>query len=447
MVILGLGCNVGDRLSNLRQAFAHLQQLPDLTLMQVSPVYESDPLLPDKAPHDWDLPYLNLAISYQTKLSPQELLVKLKEIEAIMGRAVHLTWSPRIIDIDILAWDALVLHEDNLIIPHPDLIERPFALFPLADIAPDWRYCVPGSYNTGKPVYEIIKKWGSRFTREAPLHTRQIAHRIDTPEIVGILNITKDSFSDGGEYYAVEKALLQAQYLFANGADIIDIGAESTRPGAQPIDRKIEEQRLSLVLSEICSYWQKSTFKPKISIDSKNLETIQKITAHYCIDWVNDVSGLTNPDIGQIVAEKQLKAVFMHNLGIPLQANVVLSSKKDLVKQVYDWAEKQLKALIKLGLRKEQLIFDVGIGFGKTADQSYLLLKEINRFSDLGLPILVGHSRKSFLTRYTDYPAAERDIETAAVSSYLAQQKVDYLRVHNVAHTMRALRVLKSFTC
>lgn len=109
-----------------------------------------------------------------------------------MGRLKHAHWSPRIIDIDILAWNEECYHTDKLNIPHKGLLERTFALWPLADVAPNWKYCEPNQPQTGKTAQELIKIWGSRFSGEAPLHTKQIAHRVDTPMMMGILNVTTD---------------------------------------------------------------------------------------------------------------------------------------------------------------------------------------------------------------------------------------------------------------
>ncbi|HJZ23910.1 MAG TPA: 2-amino-4-hydroxy-6-hydroxymethyldihydropteridine diphosphokinase, partial [Candidatus Babeliales bacterium] len=121
MIIFGLGCNIGDRLSNLRDALAQIRLIPEIKVHQVSPVYESDALLPENAPRNWNQPYLNLALSLTTKLKPEQLLIKIKTIEEEMGRISGLRWSPRVMDIDILAWDEECYQTDNLKIPHLNL--------------------------------------------------------------------------------------------------------------------------------------------------------------------------------------------------------------------------------------------------------------------------------------------------------------------------------------
>ena len=375
MIILGIGCNLGDRLANLREAVIRLKAIDKLTVHQVSPIYESDALLPDNAPQNWDNPYLNLALSISTKLNPEQLLAKIKTIEEKMGRLEHLHWSPRIIDIDILTWHEECHHTDKINIPHKGLLERPFALWPLADVAPDWKYCEPNKSETGKSAKELIQKFGSCFDGRAPLHTKQIAHRVDTPIMMGVLNITTDSFSDGGKFIDLDAALIQAENLFDAGADIIDIGAESTRPvGAITLTPEEEWQRLQPILDAWQSLWLHKNSMPKLSIDTRKPETAEKLLA-YKIDFFNDVTGMTDPKMLEIVKASKAKIIFMHNLGIPANPAVVLPPNADSVHIVYQWGMQQLENLIKHGIDKERLIFDVGIGFGKNAEQSFSLIK------------------------------------------------------------------------
>ena len=285
MIILGIGCNIGDRLANLRSALAQIKAIDEITLRQVSPVYESDALLPDNAPEDWNNPFLNLALSVSTNLNPEQLLTKTQAIEEKMGRLEHAHWSPRIIDIDILAWNEECYHTNKLNIPHKELLERTFALWPLADVAPDWKYCEPNQPQTGKTAQELITKWGSRFGGEAPLYTKQIAHRVDTPIMMGILNVTTDSFSDGGKFIDPKAALTQAKNLFKAGADVIDVGAESTRPaGAVTLTPEEEWQRLQPILDAWQSLWSNKNFKPKLSVDTRKPQTAEKLLK-YPIDF------------------------------------------------------------------------------------------------------------------------------------------------------------------
>jgi len=439
MIILGLGSNIGDRLGHLRKALALLKSTPTLNVQQVSPVYLSDALLPEHAPTSWNAPYLNLAIRCETDLAPLELLAQIKDIEKKAGRLPELDWGPRIIDIDILAWDDLIQYDEKLHIPHEELHQRPFALLPLADIAPFWMYPLPGPHQ-GKTAIELAAQWGT----QAPLQIKQIQQRIDTPQLVGIVNITPDSFSDSGQFFTESAALQHVEQLILSGAEIIDLGAESTRPNAHAVDPEIEWQRLSPLLQTLCSL--KSTFivPPKISIDTRHA-CVAKKALESGADWINDVSGLEDETMRRVIAEQSCDVVFMHHLGIPFDKKNILPMKENPVFHVYQWAEKRLADLVRRGIDASRLIFDIGIGYGKTAEQSLALIKHIAHFNTLGVRLLVGHSRKSFLTPFTEKPASERDLETTVISLFLAKHNVDYLRVHNTHDHAQVFKVNNVF--
>lgn len=434
-VVLGIGTNLGALLDNLREAVRLLSTNENLTLVEISSIYQSEALLPENAPENWDKPFLNLAVLCQTRTTPEEVLSQIKQIEQKMGRQITANerWAPRIIDIDILAWDNLILKQNNLEIPHPGLLARPFALLPLLDLLPNWQH--PDS---AVNVKSTVAAWSDNVFCQ----TRQIKQRIDTTSIVGILNVTPDSFFDGGQYDTVEKALAQAKKIFSEGAEIIDIGAESTRPGATLLDADDEWQRLFPVIEAIQQWWRGCSFRPKISIDTRHYQTAEKALA-LGVDWINDVSGFADPSMCAVVAASQSKCVVMHNLGVPACKAIALPTDQDVCEQVIRWAQRQLPRLVAAGIRQEQLIFDVGIGFGKTALQDFTLLQNIAEFKQLGVPLLVGHSRKYFFTAVGKQTAAERDIDTAIVTYHLAHQQVDYVRVHDVATNVQAIRIAK----
>lgn len=441
MIILGLGSNLGDRLAYLRQALRALKQVSALHILQVSPVYISDALLPDNAVETWDLPYFNACVRCSSSLTPHELLIHVKKIEQEIGRKAEKRWGPRVIDIDILAWDDLVLREEKLQLPHVFLLERPFALWPLADIAPRWVCPAPGPFQ-GKTATEIAAQWGSRFTGEAPLCTRQIAHRIDTPQLVGIVNVTPDSFSDGNLFLSADNAVDHAKELILAGAEIIDIGAESTNPNATPIDSETEWLRLEPVLDALAT--AEFFLPPKISIDTYHPETAQKALLKKNVCWLNDVSALSAPRMREVAAQSECDVVVMHHLTIPANKQTFLPLDQDPVRLVHEWARQQIIILEKAGIKRQRMIFDVGNGFGKTHQQSLELMQRMNVFHDLGVRLMVGHSRKVFMQQWTTLPSAERDIETVVVSLHLANQEVDYLRIHNVAAHSRAFKVAKA---
>lgn len=438
MVILGLGSNIGDRLTHLRQALRFLKAIPELKIEQISPIYMSDALLPHHADNSWNTPYLNLAIRCQTTLTPLALLEKTKMVEKKMGRDASIDWSPRIIDIDILAWDDLIKYDDKLHIPHEHLHERPFALWPLADVAPFWIYPLPGPWK-GKTAMELAAQWKRDA---APLHTRPIAQRIDTPALVGIINLTPDSFSDGGKYFDSDQAVQQMVSLVNDGAEIIDIGAEATGPRATPIHSVDEWKRLEPVLALWNHAKSTTLIEPKISIDTRHVDTAEKALT-WGANWINDVTGLDNPEMRALVSQQSADILFMHHLGVPVSQSKLIPLNEDPVAHVYQWAEKRLQ---ELDISPERLIFDIGIGYGKTAEQSIALIKNISLFKSLGIRLLVGHSRKSFLSLVTHKPTTERDIETIAISNFLADQHIDFLRIHNVDYHARLFKTKACIT-
>jgi 2-amino-4-hydroxy-6-hydroxymethyldihydropteridine diphosphokinase/dihydropteroate synthase len=436
MIILGLGTNQGDKLKNLRTALQELRKIPCFSVEKVSPIYISDALLTDNAPPEWNQPFLNCALRCETSLKPEELLHHTKHIEKKLGRISEGHWSPRIIDIDLLAWDDVIQQKEFCHLPHKFLHERPFALFPLSDVAPLWIYPAPGIFQ-GKTACEISRQWGSKFSGEAPLHTRQIAHRIDSPQLVGILNVTPDSFSDGGKFFSVENAIEQAKKLIQDGAEIIDIGAESTRPNATSIDPDTEWQRLEPILKNI--FATEFLFKPKISIDTRNAMTAEKALT-LGADIINDVSAFSDEKMQSVIAEKNCDVVFMHHVKIPEDRTQHLPLNQNPLPIIFKWAQEKISQLEKSKIAPEKIIFDVGIGFGKLAEQSLEILQNISAFRDLGVRLLVGHSRKSFMQHFTTLPSHERDLETVILSLRLANH-VDFLRVHNVEQHSRGFRV------
>lgn len=443
MLVLGLGSNIGDRLSHLRKALAAIKNLPNITVQQVSPVYMSNALLPENAPVDWDKPYLNVALRCETTLTPLDLLDQLKNIEWSIGRKPEIRhWGPRIVDIDILAWENVVIESERLTVPHLSLQERPFALWPLADVAPFWKFPLSGA-NAGKTAAQMVEAWGSRFSGEAPFQTRQINHRIDTPQLMGIVNITPDSFSDGGLCLHAEKAITHVSHLIESGAEIIDLGAESTAPNAIALDPETEWERLEPVLHLIHQHKNNFLLMPKISLDTRHVH-VAKRALELGIDWINDVSGLDDPAMREVVMQSKTDCVVMHHLSLPENRNHLLPRDQDPVALVYAWGDARINELVKLGIPRGKIIFDPGIGFGKMAEQSLCLLQHANVFRQLGTRVLIGHSRKTFLSLMSGRSFEERDLETMVMALHLAKQSVDYIRVHNVEWCARGFRVMSA---
>ncbi len=248
-------------------------------------------------------------------------------------------------------------------------------------------------------------------------------------KLVGILNITPDSFSDGGKFYNSNNALIQTQKLIKDGANIIDVGAESTRPGATPIDKNQEWQRLENILPKIIKIAHQNNVK--ISLDSRHYQTIKK-ALDLGIDIINDVTGFDNKDMALIGAKSNKKLIVMHNLGVPARKDLIIDQNLDEIEEIKNWMKKKISFLQELGVKKENIIFDPGVGFGKNAKQSINILNNINQFKDLGLEIFIGHSKKSFLDEVNE--KGDRDSKTIFVSKNLIGKGVRYLRVHDVSN-------------
>lgn len=445
MIVIGLGSNLGDRSHNIRQALFQLGQgFSDksvgstIQVLKVSSFYESDALLPTDAPLSWNQPYLNAAALIKTSLNPLELLGELKRIERTLGRVVKDRWAPRVIDLDILAWDQLVLKspERSIEIPHPSLLERPFALLPFAEVLPLWTFPVPGE-NYGVTADQLCRRWKNQPASEIPLNTRSVA--LSKPRWVGILNVTPDSFSDGGYYEHVDAALIQAQRLIDAGADVLDIGAESTRPHASPISEENEWARLKEILPTIRKTFPQVT----ISIDTRHARVAQY--AIECgVQWINDVSGLQSEAMLALARICDTRFVLVHSLSVPVQPKEIIPLDQDPVECLLAWCHRRVDELQQAGISAQRLILDPGIGFGKNPVQSLSILKNISRFKSIGLPLLVGHSRKSFLTLFSNTRPIERDLETVVSSLYLGQNGVDYLRVHDIQAHERAYQIFQS---
>jgi 2-amino-4-hydroxy-6-hydroxymethyldihydropteridine diphosphokinase/dihydropteroate synthase len=412
-VYLGLGSNLGDRRANLSRALS-LLPARGVTVTRVSPVVESPAMLPDDAPAEWNQPFLNLVARCETSASPDDVLAGLKQIERELGRVDRGRWAPRPIDLDILLWGQETISTETLQVPHPGIADRAFVLTPLAALAP--RLTIPGL--------------GRRTVLE---RTREDGHHL--PLWMGIVNLTPDSFSDGGELAGDASIDARVEALVAAGAEYIDLGAESTRPGAQPLLADEEWARLAPTLERLVDRYKTSALRPRISIDTYHLSTARRALA-LGVDVINDVSGLTHPAMVELATSGTADWVAMHNLGVPADRTRVLPLDQDPADAVERWLEERLVEWARAGLDLSRIVFDPGIGFGKNALQSLRLLRDVQRFQRYGLRLLVGHSRKSFMHHVIAPTREDRDLFTLGASLKMCAQGVDLLRVHNVAaHT------------
>lgn len=265
------------------------------------------------------------------------------------------------------------------------------------------------------------------------LKSRDLPHS-RSPLLMGILNVTPDSFSDGGQFQLVENGVARALQMEADGADIIDIGGESTRPGAEPVELKEELRRTIPVIRELSS-----RLKIPISIDTTKAEVArQAIEAG--AEIVNDISGLTfDPDMLEVCRLHDAGICLMHIQGTPqtMQQN---PTYLDVVKEVTEFLQQQVDRCLMAGILPERMSVDPGIGFGKTPEHNLQLLKSVARLQqDLQRPVLIGHSRKRFLSKIVGRPVEERESATIGVSIALAEQGVDILRIHDVRSVRDAI--------
>lgn len=256
-------------------------------------------------------------------------------------------------------------------------------------------------------------------------------------KLAGILNITTNSFSDGGKYLEKDDAIKHLETMIAEGADIIDIGAESTKPFSEPIDSKTQLERILPILD----YIKEKNIKTPISIDTRSSEVAQ-VCIKNGASIINDVSGFDYDEkMIDVIKNSTVKIILQHSQGTP--ENMQVNPTYD---NVIDEIFKNLKAKVDYALSnsidKSRIIIDVGIGFGKRREDNFELIKRMSEFKALGCEIMAGISRKSFLALDDEL---EKDIYTTALSTLLIEQKIDYLRVHNVKMHKKLLDLMENF--
>ena len=256
------------------------------------------------------------------------------------------------------------------------------------------------------------------------------------PKIMGVLNMTPDSFSDGGKYNKNYLAKKRLNYLFNSGANIVDLGGESTRPGSKPVSSKIEWNRVKYILNK----FNKKKF---LSLDTRKSEIMEK-GINLGVALINDVSGL-NYDKNSIKVLKKYKIPFVlqHSLGNPdvMQNN---PKYKNVLLDIYDFFEKKIKYLRLNGIDHNNIILDPGIGFGKNLKHNLKLIKNISIYHSLGLPILLGISRKRFIKELSGKnDSSSRVGGTISSSIYAMMQGVQLLRIHDVNEINQSLKVFK----
>jgi len=256
---------------------------------------------------------------------------------------------------------------------------------------------------------------------------------------MGILNVTPDSFSDGGKFMSLESAVAQATRMIDEGADIIDIGGESSRPGAEPLDADREIRRVAPVIEAI-----RRRSSVVISVD-----TYKAVTARAALeagaDMVNDISALRlDPDLARVIAERKVPLVLMHMLGEPrtMQEN---PRYVDCIGEISEFFRERIAHAVSMGIDRTKLVVDPGIGFGKRPVDNLDILTRLGEFTSFGLPLLVGASRKSFIGAIDSGATVEQRLGGSIAAAVIAAMNgADMIRVHDVRETVQAIRLVEA---
>ena len=254
------------------------------------------------------------------------------------------------------------------------------------------------------------------------------------PNIMGVLNLTPDSFSDGGKFNSKKKGTQHALEMFQSGANIIDVGGESTRPGSNAVNIKLEWSRIEKIIKFISK-------KIPLSLDTRKSEVMER-SIKLGVKMINDVSGLSYDDKTiDIIKKYKIPFVIQHTQGIPENMQDQPRYKNELL-DIYDFFEKKIKFLRSIGIKHSKIIIDPGIGFGKNLKHNMNLISNISIFHSLGFPILVGNSRKRFIKDISGKNDTKNRIGgTVASSIYLMSQGIQILRIHDVNELLQGIKV------
>ena len=292
-------------------------------------------------------------------------------------------------------------------------------------------------FGTKKQISDIVKSLEKQQFK-MPVLAKEILALIEEPKerkplIMGILNLTTDSFSDGGKYLDFKAAINHAKEMIENGADIIDMGAESTRPGADEVSDKVQIERLMPVLKELLKLYPNINF----SVDTRSSKVAREVLKINKNIIINDVSGLCfDEKMTDVIVENESRVIICHSSSIPKDMQNK-TEYKNVVDDIFKFFVEKIELLTSKGLSKENIIIDLGFGFGKTVEQNFELIKCIDEFLSLGCPLLAGVSRKSFIQKTV--PDGDFDNLTAALCGELLLKGTTIFRVHDVRKTRDAL--------
>jgi dihydropteroate synthase len=275
----------------------------------------------------------------------------------------------------------------------------------------------------------------SKNTQKKILTSTQ--RQLNKVKVMGILNVTPDSFSDGGQFTCVDSALKKVDQMVENGVDIIDIGGESTRPGAAEVSVKDEIVRVIPLLKAI-----KLRFDINVSIDTSKAEVMSEAIVHGA-DMINDVRALQNKGCLEVVAQSDIAICLMHMQGMPrtMQHNPQYSN---VITDILEFFRQRIDFCERNGINKKRLVLDPGFGFGKTLAHNYEVLAQLALFKSLGLPVLAGISRKSMIGNLLNREVDERLAGSLTAAIVAIQQGANIIRVHDVQESVDAINILKA---
>ena len=258
------------------------------------------------------------------------------------------------------------------------------------------------------------------------------------PQVMGIVNMTPDSFSDGGNYNNLDDAMRRVDSMIQAGASFIDVGGESTRPGAAEVSVEEELDRVIPLVEKIARY-----FDVWISVDTSKPQVITE-SAKAGAHLINDIRALTEPGAIEAAAKTQLPVCIMHMQGDPKTMQNAPHYQQDIYQEVDQFFTQHINRCVNAGIEREKIILDPGFGFGKTLQHNYRLLAKLNNFHHFGLPLLVGMSRKSMIGQVLNVAPQERMIGSVSCAVIAAMQGAQIIRVHDVKETFDALRIVQA---
>ncbi|KAJ3258266.1 trifunctional dihydropteroate synthetase [Boothiomyces macroporosus] len=413
---LAVGTNLGDRHGNIQRAISELKAR-NIKVTDTSFLYETAPMYVEDQPK-----FLNAAL-------------KLKEIEGKLGRDFSAVRNgPRPIDLDILFFNHIEYKTDSLVIPHPRIQERLFVLEPLADIAENFYH--PVLYRTVGRLLELARyKNSSKDSIYKVVPVGNAAWNLSKRTfIMGILNVTPDSFSDGGKYNTLDAAVANTLKMAAEGADIIDIGGQSTAPNVEEIETAAEIERVVPVIKAI----REKNKDIAISVDTFRAE-VAKAAVEAGANLINDISGgMRDPNMLKVMSECHVPVCLMHMRGDSKTMDSLTKYEGSLVPVIATELSRCTEQALEAGVCRWNIVVDPGVGFAKNTEQNFEIIKNLRQLTLSepklsGMPILVGLSRKRFIGTATGQTKpADRVWGTAAANTAAIIAGASIIRVHDV---------------